>query len=82
MSYPLYRTKVLAVNSDDHGNVQLIKRILNVSDEQAATVLMEIGLYSFLAYPTGVKKIDEILAQPKYQEVVNCFKASWGAVPK
>lgn len=69
----------IKVNEDDYVVVQIAKEVLEVSEEEAVTTLMEIGLFNILNYPCGNtsqkhREIDAILSEGKYPELVKRLK--------
>lgn len=71
------KTKHICVNEDDYNIVQLIKNELKITEPEAAGILGEIGLYTFISYPTGLKHIDDILGVDKFKTLISKLKASY-----
>jgi hypothetical protein len=71
--------RLVEVNQDDYVIVQITKEVLEVSEEEAVTTIMEIGLFNILNYPCGNtsqkhREIDKILSEGKYPELVRRLK--------
>ncbi len=74
--------KSVNVDEDNYNIIQITKETLEVPEEQAVNVLVEIGLFNILNYPTGNtsqkhRKIDKILSQGKYPKLVERLKNVW-----
>jgi hypothetical protein len=50
---------------------------MKVSEAKAVAILMEIGIYNMVSYPTGIKKIDDLLSTDKYKKLVDHMKKKW-----
>ncbi len=68
-------TKQLTVNEDDYNIVQLIKNTLEITEPEATAILGEIGLSMFIMYPTGIKRIDDIIGMDRFKELIPKLKA-------
>ncbi len=69
----------IKVNEDEYIVVQITKEVLEVTEEEAVSTLMEIGLFNILNYPLGNtsqkhREIDAILSEGKYPELVKRLK--------
>ena len=70
--------KTVTVNMDEYANIQIVMQATGKDEPASVTALMEIGLYNILNYPTGIKKVDDILKENQWQEVVKRMKEMWG----
>ncbi len=72
------------VNEDDYVVIQIAKEVLGISEQEAVTTIMEIGLFNILNYPNGNtsqkhREIDRVLSEGKYPELVTRLKAVFEA---
>lgn len=71
--------QTVEVNQDDHVVIQIAKEVLGISEAEAVSTIMEIGLFNILNYPCGRtsqahRKIDQILSEGNYPELVRRLK--------
>ena len=76
--------KQLQVNEDDYNVVQAIVDATGVSEAEAVSILLEIGLVRFLIEDSTPEKrlskenqIDHFINSPKGQQIVDRLKAIW-----
>lgn len=69
--------KNLNISTDDHNNIKMVMHHLKCGETEAISLLMEIGMTSMINYPTGYKRIDDFLSQPKYAELIKAMKDVW-----
>lgn len=74
--------KSVIVNEDDYSLIQVTKETLGITEDKAVTFLIEIGLFNIIHYPCGnalqsYRKIDEILSDDKYSELLIKIKSTW-----
>lgn len=72
--------QTVEVNQDDYVVIQIAKEVLGISEQEAVTTIMEIGLFNILNYPCGRtsqkhREIDKILSEGNYPELVKRLKA-------